>query len=264
MEKVFKVKAYDLGGEVERVGYYQDVVDKITEKRNNPILTDKPKLKFERSEEEKKELNKERSIRRTKTKVRRLAQAYNMRYMWTLTFAKTEININGRVYSTGDYDDVWHLWKMFIQRCRRNGLDFDYICTVEVQEERYKKYGDKVYHFHFLTNKNIPINYEKAKKSGQKFNMSSLWGHGFVNVQFQKSKRKAHLYIVKYVTKLVDEMGSGKQRYRVKQGLEVPVEEFFLNDHVEFYLSAGDNIKRNSYDVLGNKLEIFWMIYSKT
>ena len=267
---MFKVKQYDLGDQVERVGFYQDVVDEMQENKNKIFTPGNDRgYKYEPSEEQKRQQNIDRALQRAKTKIRRLTQRYNMRYMWTLTFKYkfTEVkNRNGSVetYDTGDFDSAWHLWKMFLKRCKRAGLDFDYICTIEVQEKRLQKYGEKVYHFHFITNEQIPITWDKARKQGKNYCLADLWGHGYCFVSKKKSEKKlAHLYVIKYVAKLLDEIGTGRQRYRVKQGLEIPVEEFLINNHIDFYLSAGEEVRKSSYLLLGDKLEIFWLIYDK-
>lgn len=190
------------------------------------------------AQDEKMELNKMRSIQRTKTKVKRYVIHKNMRYMWTLTFAKKYtpvVNSKGqKIYDAGSLQDAWHIWKMFLKRCARVGLKFDYIATIEVQEERLKKFGEKVFHFHFATNVNIPINQDFAKRSGKGYSMNSLWKHGIVNVQKQKSKKKfANVYLMKYITKMFDESSKGSQRYRCSEGMFIPTEIKFFNTEQE-------------------------------
>lgn len=267
---MFVVKEYDLGKQKERIGYYQEVVDAQIQAKNN-ITTREKGYKHELPDEEKFQLNQDRAISRAKTKIRRLAQRFNMRYMWTLTFAETSVKtfnrVNGKesLYDTGNYDHVWRLWKSFLKRCSDNALVFDYIVTVEVQEQRYEEKGEKVYHFHFITNKVIPVNEAKARKSGKSFNMQSLWGHGHVFVTKKKSKKKlVHLYIVKYLAKLIDEMGSGRQRYRIANGMVVPVEIIAFESHTEMFTSIDSiNIVKSRYSLLGDSLEIFWCIYDE-
>lgn len=266
---MFKIKEIDLGDQIETIGYYQDVIDGMQEKKN--IISNNPKLKYEVTEEQKQERNKESSIRRSKTKIRRIAQRYDMKYMWTLTFSKKEVKtsnkVNGKesVYDTGEYEDVWRLWKSFLKRCKDHGVEFDYIVTVEVQEKRLEQHGEKVYHFHFITNKQMPVNMKHARKQGLKTCIADLWGHGYVYVTKKKSKKKlVHLYIVKYLAKLIDEMGSGKQRYRAKQGMVLPITETIYPDHTSFFIDYGEeSVTNSSYSIMGDTLEIFWKIKDK-
>lgn len=261
---MFKVTEYDLNSEVERVGLYQDVVEKMQDRKK--IISDKPRLKYEISEEERKQRSVEASISRARTRVRRLAQRYQLKYMWTLTFKETKVEVKNRngstsYYDTSNIDDVFKLWTSFLKRCSRAGIKFDYICTVEVQEKRLKKYGDKVYHFHFITNKKLPINSVQAIKMGYRKGINELWGHGytFVSKPRRSQENKVYLYIVKYLTKLIEEMGVGRQRYRVSQGMYIPKEVYFLSSHIEF-LKMGETF---TYTVLGDELEIFFQVVKK-
>lgn len=267
---MFKVKEYDLGDQVEKVGYYQDVVDSMHASKENFSTSNDRKFKHEKSESVKKQQNKERSIQRARTKIRRLATKHNMRYMWTLTFSKKDVVVhNSRnkkttTYDAGNYEDAWKMWKRFLERCKRAGLDFDYIVTIEVQEKRLEKYGEKVYHFHFITNKPIPVNNERAKRQGKKYSMQSLWKHGYVYVSLKKAcKKTVYRYIVKYIGKLIEEMGTGRQRYRVKNGLGLTITVKEYPDHVRFLMENDDCVAKSSYSLLADCLEIFWMITDK-
>ena len=269
---MFKIKEYDLGDQCERIGYYPEVVQDIQESKKQFKTGIKKGYEYVMTREQKDAMNKDRSIQRAKTKIRRITQRYNMRYMWTLTFSKkylqtfNSVNQNVSNYDTGNVDDVWRLWKSFLKRCKDYGLEFNYIVTLEVQEKRLKETGEKVFHFHFITDKRIPVNRDQAKKSGKKYSMSELWTHGFSFVTFKKSKKKlAHLYVIKYLTKLVDEIGKGQNRYRIKRGLVIPVSEFFVNEFDSFFTTIeSEKMAKNSYAVLGDKLEIFWCIYDKS
>lgn len=184
------------------------------------------------------ELNKARSIQRTKTKVKRYVINRNMKYMWTLTFKSKMTPVASKkgtaYYDAGDIEDAWKMWKGFLQRCRRAGLNFPYVVTMEVQEERQKTYGEKVFHFHFATNMNIPINEEYAKKRGMKVSMMGLWKHGRVFVTKPKSKRKfANGYMMKYIVKMFDETQKGAQRYRCSEKMECPSRIQFFNTEEE-------------------------------
>lgn len=215
-------------------------------------------------------LNMERSIQRTKTKVKRYVIHKNMRYMWTLTFAKKELTVKSskgvKNYDTGDLNDVWTIWKAFLKRCSRAGLKFDYIVTVEVQEKRLETYGEKVFHFHFATNTNLPISMEYAKKRGLKHSMLSLWGHGSINVQKQKSKKKfANIYLMKYITKMFGETSKGAQRYRCSEGMTIPISSMWFSSESEldFYIQKmsqrnGQKIFKQYFPLVNGKNEVLY------
>jgi hypothetical protein len=253
---MFAVKMYDLGDQIEKIGYYPEVVEDMAELRREKkaFMRKDSGYRHEMSREQKDIANKKKSINRTRTSLRRKAQKHGMTYMWTLTFAKKMNSIGSKVYDCGDYDTVWKFWRSFLERCRVAGMSFPYVCTVEVQEKRMQRTGEKVYHFHFLTNQRIEID-----------TMQQLWGNGFVFVSHNKSSKKlAHFYLVKYIAKLVEEMGSGRQRYRTSEGLEVPNEIVYYKDHLDYLLSQSvEPTKTANYSVLGDVLEIFWSIVDK-
>lgn len=233
---MIRVKQYDMNDQ------YMDIVATFPKREYGPELpkyghdqADIPKESYwnEVEQDRKMELNKERSIQRTKTKVKRYVIHKNMKYMWTLTFAKKHTQVVSskgiKTYDTGELKDAWTLWSNFMKRCQRAGLRFDYIVTIEVQEGRLEQFGEKVYHFHFATNQNLPIDQEKAKKRGYKHSMLSLWGHGRIHVSKQKSKKKfANVYLMKYITKMFD-VCKGSQRYRCSERMSCPEKVLFFN-----------------------------------
>jgi hypothetical protein len=244
------VNAYDLGDQTEFVAYYQgnnqnnakkkqgeSALDNwIEESEQLTIETDFDKLAAEA--EAKAADNISRSIRRSRTKVRRVCSRYKMKYMWTLTFAAPEVQVinptNKRVssFDAGDIQDAWDVWKLFLQRCRKAGLDFSYIATIELQEKRLENHGQRVYHFHFATDKLIPINRLQALKAGKKAWMQKFWTFGHVFVTRSRSRNKlANNYLMKYISKSFDESNlKGQQRYRISEGMRIPVDQIKHHD----------------------------------
>lgn len=242
-----RVKQYDMNDQfIDIVATFPKLKSSIHSNPDNPENQQMQQATFwnELEQDKKMELNKERSIQRTKTKVKRYVIHKNMKYMWTLTFSKKYITVlsskGEKKYDTGVLADAWKLWTNFIQRCHRAGLRFDYIVTIEVQEKRLEKYGEKVYHFHFATNRNLPIDKSKAKKQSVSAGLLSLWGHGRIDVQKQKSKKKfANVYLMKYITKMFD-VCKGAQRYRCSENMQIPQVNLYFRSEMELDLYVHD------------------------
>lgn len=246
---MIRVKTYDMTDKfIDVVATFPKLKCSIHDKPNENEI--KESYWNELDHDTKLSLNQERSIQRTKTKVKRYVIHKDMRYMWTLTFAKKIVPVKSSKgitnYDAGCLDDVWKIWKAFMKRCERANLKFDYIVTVEVQEKRLETYGEKVYHFHFATNKNLPIDNAFAKKRGMKEGMLSLWGHGSINVQKQKSKKKfANIYLMKYITKMFEATGKGTQRYRCSQNMVIPTRNMWFptEEALDFWINKMAAIK---------------------
>lgn len=90
----------------------------------------------------------ERSIKRTRSRIYELIEnnMFDMHSFITLTF-KDEIS---------DYYQAHYYLQNFFRRIKyhmkKTGQEFRYICVPEIQEERSKKYGTDVIHYHLLTN----------------------------------------------------------------------------------------------------------------
>lgn len=251
---MLKAKEYQMNSE------YLDLVVTFPKQEYGPQPIEEEKVKGKQSDywdnlspETIKELNKARSLQRTKTKVKRYVIHKNMKYMWTLTFKCKKISVKSKkgvkTYDMGEIEDAWKMWKNFMQRCRRAGIDFPYVVTVEVQEKRLAEYGEKVFHFHFATNVNIPIDKPKAKKRGMKYCMQDLWIYGYSYVTKPKSKRKyANGYLMKYIGKMFDETEKGAHRYRCSEKMECPTKIRIFTSEEEADLYVKYYAARNGLD----------------
>lgn len=264
---MLNIKQYDLDSKhIDIVGVFEFDKKEI-DQMNKPIGGgDTNRLKWSELEQEKKdELNKVRSLQRTKSKVRRLVISQNMRYMWTLTFNKKYVlNGNNEEKDTGNLDDVWDIWRAFIKKCKRSGVEFKYIVTVEVQEKRLATYNEKVYHFHFVTDMALPVNSKKAKQMKLDYNILDLWGYGYVFVSSSnRGKSFAARYITKYISKMFDECGKSTHRYRCSKGMVVPCQKARFKSEVELdiyvvELAKKQNLemKKEYYEMMGGEIEI--------
>jgi hypothetical protein len=276
---MFATKLIDLGREMECVGYYPDALMK---KDNDRLGSSDDAYKRERSQEQKDKDNLERVVRRSKTKIRRLVKRYNMRYMWTLTISKqTTKLINPRTkkvttYDCSTWEGAWKLFQLFIKRAQKAGLKFNYIATAEIQEERERKFGEKVFHFHMATDLYIPQNqmmlkkYNHSHKKQLEHSLNDFWSFGFTKVTQKKSNKFCSNYMVKYISKNFETLDlKAKQRYHVSQGMVIPIELMEFQSHKEFLQwclleripkldKQGNPV--NKYFVLGDSLEIWWFL----
>lgn len=279
---MFATKIIDLGKEKEIVGYYPDVLIKNIE---GQLGESKDAYKKEaRSEQWKEKDNKERAVRRAKTKIRRLAKRYNMQYMWTLTFAKEKTIIVNPVtkkqfvYDCSTWEGAWKVFQRFIARCHKAGLKFRYIATAEIQEKRMEKYEEKVYHFHMATDMYIPQNKQMLKKYNHSksvekhlnYSLNEFWTFGHTKVTQKQSNKFCSNYMVKYISKTFEELDlKAKQRYHVSEGMVIPVTKIEFADHLEMMKwvqfentpildKKGNPVSK--YLVIGDSLEIWWCL----
>lgn len=226
-------------------------------------------------QEVKDKYNKERSLQRTKTKVRRLCISQNMCYMWTLTFASKiyHVNVKGQPVKkdAGDLNDAWDAWRAFIKRCKRAGLEFDYIVTVEVQEKRLEQHNELVYHFHFVTNKLMAVNAETAREMKRQHNIKDLWGHGHVFVSFRKKTQKGMVarYITKYISKMFDAAVKSTHRYRCSKGMVIPCKKMQFDTEIEIDMymkkladEKGLQLKKEYYPLNNGDIEVLVYLLS--
>ena len=120
--------------------------------------------------------NRRKTLRRNRTKVRRLVECNpELNRFLTLTF---EDNVDNLDYAFDEF-------RKFIQRLRYNEAEnLKYIATIEFQKRG-------AIHFHLLVDRFI--DYRKYQK---------IWGHGYIWIERPSSVAKAINYITKYITKL--------------------------------------------------------------
>lgn len=269
-------KLYDLGDQYELITFLKGR-DRVTYKKtddegNLPPSYEEESI-HEYSREEKDRMNQERSIRRSKSQIRRSSKRHKLRYFWTLTFSDQYIDVfhsgNGKkqTYDVGDPAQAWKLWKLFISRCHKSGFNFPYICTMELQEKRLIERGEKCFHFHFVTSVWLPQNQEMARQNNTDFYIEKYWDFGFVKAKgTSKQSWKVTAYIVKYIAKLFDENMKGKQRYRISENLNVPSECFYGHDMKTITgvaMSIGKVDYYASFDIEGIPCEVHFFTINK-
>lgn len=118
-------------------------------------------------------------------------------------------------------DDIEELKKAnseftkFIKRLKRYfSIDIKYAAVPEVQQERFNKYGVKVWHYHVIFF-NLP--YIKSN------DLSDIWKNGFIKINRIDRVNNVGAYICKYMTKDNKDL-VGQKCYFTSRGLKKPVE----------------------------------------
>ncbi len=147
-------------------------------------------------EQKRKELNKQKSYSRSRTRIKRLV---NTNTEWTkfftLTFAE---NITDKVRAN-------YLFNQFIKRLKYYFPDFTYLCVPERQKRG-------AVHYHLLCNLSY-VDFDWLR---------ALWGWGRLEVNDIRSVRKIGAYISKYLTKGASEFC--KKSFFCSRNIQKPVE----------------------------------------
>lgn len=150
-------------------------------------------------------------LHRTKKQVRLLLQSnlnihshYRLQFV-TYTFRKEITNLA----------DANKLYKDFTLRLNYHlKTKLKYLLVPEIQPERAKKYGAKVWHFHVIYFNLPQIYYPKLYK---------IWGHGGIRVKPMNDPDHLVNYVAKYFTKQ-DDHDKNKKRFVTSRGLQRPWE----------------------------------------
>lgn len=163
-----------------------------------------------KADEENQEINREKVFNRARRNVRRTINCNYKKYskFLTLTFA----------------DDKWtdirkcnYELNKFIKRLKyKYGYSIKYTAVPEIQEERFKKYGVEVWHYHLVL-------YNVTEKVDVN-ELQSIWGNGFVKINVIKNCDNVGAYISKYMTKGHKDLLKGEKMYFNSRGLIKPTE----------------------------------------
>lgn len=150
------------------------------------------------------EANRERALRRARSRIRRLVMAAGLDHLLTLTYRE----------NMQDLDRAERDLDRFLRKVRRHlGKDYPYVVVFERQ-------------------KRGAIHWHLAVKGFQHVHLlRRLWrevvGEGNVDVQYRRSRhsltrQKLVYYLCKYITKAAEELPLGRHRYRASLGIEIP------------------------------------------
>lgn len=160
--------------------------------------------------DENKELNREKVLQRARRDLRRIINSNIDMYgvpakFVTLTFAD---NITDLKQANKEFTK-------FIKRLKRYfDIDVKYASVPEVQQERFNRYGVKVWHYHVIFF-NLP--YIQSNK------LQEIWKNGFVKINRIDRVDNVGAYVCKYMTKDNKDL-VGQKCYFTSRGLKKPVE----------------------------------------
>lgn len=171
-------------------------------------------------DDEKKQSNQKRSTRRACSMIRQIIIENNMRYMWTLTY-------NAEI---GDTTVARKDFKKYLQKLKYLLKEKpSYLMVMGYQEERYRKHGVKVIHFHFMTNSILPYK-----------TVAEAWGKGIVHVTQAMPEEKVANYLANHLkNSFNNDLLKGGKKYFCSQGLKRPLKKKLLlfEDELQLILS---------------------------
>lgn len=126
-----------------------------------------------------------------------------------------------------------------------------YVAVPEIQEERYEKYGVKVWHFHVVFF-NLPyIPFE---------DLHSIWGHGFDRIEKVKGVNHMPAYLAKYFQKACKAPELfGRRSYFTSRGLIKPLELFgekLVDEFLEYATLQPSDEKFENDELIHSKYTI--------
>lgn len=199
----YKTKAIISGKVVEFYEYGEPVLFGYKETKK------KSKGRSSVANDDDKEANREKTFQRARKELRRIINANyteNSKFL-TLTFRDDITDIE---YANNEL-------RKFIKRLNYYlTYNLKYSCVPEVQEDRYKKYGVAVWHYHLVLY-NTPQKFDFEK-------LSEIWGNGFIKINVIDNVDNVGAYICKYMTKNHKDRLIGKKMYFNSRGLNKPVE----------------------------------------
>lgn len=184
----------------------------------------------------------ERSIKRTRSRIYELIEnnMLDMNSFITLTF-RDEVS---------DYYQARYYLQNYIRRIKyhmkKTDQEFKYICVPEIQEERSKKYGTDVIHFHLLTNLKvgsffIPKRERKTQYSHSKEKWITtyyydlpFWKYGYSTAEaLDKSSSTGGLmyYLSKYMGKSSNQSFFNKRKLFHSNNLKTNVVEYITDEN---------------------------------
>jgi len=200
----YKRKIIISGNIVEVYEYDKPILEGYTDTKKNS------KGRQAVANDKNKEINREKVLNRARRDLRRLINSNVNMYgvpskFVTLTF-KDDIE---------DLKKANNEFTKFIKRLKRYfGIDIKYAAVPEVQQERFNKYGVKVWHYHVIFF-NLP--YIKSN------DLSDIWKNGFIKINRIDRVNNVGAYICKYMTKDNKDL-VGQKCYFTSRGLKRSIE----------------------------------------
>lgn len=224
----------DYGEGIVEVGYTR--CPAIDERVKPDEHQDQRSLPFDSQKRRKRLSNHlDRSIRRSKSQIRRKCMAGGLDYMLTLTYRE---NIT-------DLDLCWKDFQRFVRLVRKSYPNWKYCAIPEFQKRG-------AVHFHVAVQGFQNVRF--LRKS-----WLQVVGSGNIDVKSPTQKHKNSLwsrlslalYLTKYITKELS-FSAGRQRYRVAEGMVIPVKRVLIKS------PKGFDVLQSVFDSLGVQLGHRW------
>jgi len=181
-----------------------------------------------------KEENKQRSLRRAKSVIRKKIIEGELDHFLTLTYKENKT----------DLQECWKDWKKFIRLVQQKYPALKYLVIVERQKRG-------AIHFHAAIHGFMHANA-----------IRSLWlqvvGAGNIDLKRKKDGQSIHSlakYICKYLTKQYDELDDFKNLYRCSQNIKLKQMKFYLPK--EYALFRADEIEK-ALAIFIKDIKQFW------
>lgn len=217
-----KINKYILNNNIEvwnaSIKIYPQGIKEVYRLKNAVRVKGGGGIRGSEKDEKRKQYNQDKGDRRARTKIREIIIANDLRYHWTFHYGD---DVEDREVASYDF-------MKFIQRLNYYEKDkLPYIAVMEIQQERKKKYGKEVIHFHLATDRYIRFE-----------DMLKIWGHGGCYVtKYSGDVMLVALYMTKYITKSKSEeqvREIEQKRYLRSKGLKEPIREQLLMSEDEF------------------------------
>jgi hypothetical protein len=183
-----------------RIGHAEMSVVKVTNRKHHERIAS---VRDEQTEEAQRV-----AISRARQVVAKKCRAIGAARMLTLTTREP----------VTDLDAFWKLFQRFLQRCRRSGLEFQYVAVPELQKRG-------AWHVHVAIDRFLPHSAIYAE-------WVAVVGSGTSDLHFFRAGNDAERciavagYISKYIGKALMGSDFGRKRYRCSKGIEIEKETF--------------------------------------
>lgn len=220
----FQVRMYDKAVE------YKETLKKFSERSENE--PNEPKEITERTKEQE-ERSSSSSRSRTVNQIYEIARANTWEYFLTITFDRKKID-------SSNYDLLCKKVSKWINHIReRYAPDLKYLLVPELHKDGVH------YHFHGLLSNigDMKLTDSAVKIRGQQIYNLENWKYGFSTVSKIKNSGRASSYLVKYITKELCAVSTGKKRYWCSRNLDRPTVKIYNLPYEEIERILLDNIQ---------------------
>lgn len=232
---LYNLKVYEYADSVQ-VRMYDKAVE-YSETINFPnVRKDETSGKKEESErtKEQEEHSYSSSMSRTVNQIYEIARANTWEYFLTITFDRKKVD-------SSNYDLLCRKVSDWISHLKsRYAPDLKYLLVPELHKDGIH------YHFHGLLSNigDMKLTESTVKIRGQQIYNLENWKFGFSTVSKIKDSGRASSYLVKYITKELCAVSTGKKRYWCSRNLDRPTIKVYNLPYEEIERILMDNITK--------------------